>query len=37
MVFDTSNVVRTDTAYTESLDGSYLRMEVTKFVELKAQ
>ena len=38
MVFDTSKVVRCDTAYTESLhDGTRLRMEVSKFVELKAQ
>lgn len=37
MVFDVSSVVRIDTAYTESLDGSYMRMEISRFVELKAQ
>jgi hypothetical protein len=36
MVFDTSNVVRTDTAYTEGYDGN-MKMEVSKFVELKPQ
>jgi hypothetical protein len=37
LVFNTSKVVRCDTAYTESLDGSYMRMDVSKFVELKAR
>lgn len=35
MVFDTSMVVRIDTAYTEGFDGN-MRMEVSRFVELKA-
>lgn len=36
MVFDTSMVIRIDTAYTEGFDGN-MKMEVSRFIELKAQ